>query len=471
MFETTSDGNVTFTPNANYNGSFTIGYQMRDTDGLTGNATITVTIGEVNDKPTAEDENTSTDEDTEKEIDVSVLIGDVDILTNADELAVSIEAEDGPLHGTASVEGTTITYTPDQDFNGTDTITYTVTDLDGETDTGLLTITVNAVNDYPTAVDDTATTNEEEEIEIDALENDWDIDADEDLNKTPGATLTILSVGNGAHGMATTDGSSILYMPNDDYNGTDTLTYVLTDGRLTREAKIVITIRQVNDPIVAVDDVASTNDEDLVSIDVLANDTDVDTDRELNEDALRLRSDFVITTVSDPAHGTARIVSGKVEYTPEDRFAGTDSFNYTVSDGNGSTASASVQITVYSVNDPPETPVVSTPPAGDRSDRRGGTVNWSGFDIDGDVLAYRLEYLDGSIWKLVMDDLSDTTCDFTIPDSLKSTSGLKFRVNARDGEYTSEYGYSGAMIVDKDAPAGTVVTMRTADGKAYTEGT
>ncbi|NLI52951.1 MAG: hypothetical protein GX417_01345, partial [Clostridiales bacterium] len=47
---------------------------------------------------------------------------------------------------------------------------------------------------------------------------------------------------------------------------------------------------------------------------------------------------------------------------------------------------------------------------------------------------------------------------------------LKFRVNARDSEYTSDYGYSGAMIVDKDAPTGTVVTMRTADGKTYKEG-
>ena len=97
-------------------------------------------------------------------------------------------------------------------------------------------------------------------------------------------------------------------------------------------------------------------------------------------------------------------------------------------------------------------------------------VVWSGFDIDGDVLSYRLEYYDGKDWILVAEKLTDTKYTFALPDSLASTDGLQFRVNASDSEYTSDYGYSGAMKVDKDAPTGTVVTMKTADGRTYTAG-
>ncbi len=471
-FETTPAGDVTFTPDANYNGSFTIGYQIRDAEGLTGTADITVTITSVNDKPAAGDANVSTEEDTPKGFNVGGIIGDADILTNGDELTVSIAAGGNPLHGTASVDGTTINYTPSANFNGSDTITYTVTDKSGATDSGQLTITVHAVNDAPNALNDTKTTNEDTPVVITALANDDDVDTDETLNASPAGLPTILSVTNGAHGSATTDGETITYTPNGDYNGTDTLTYVITDGILTGEATISLTIEQVNDPIVTADDAAVTNDEETVSIDVLANDTDIDTDEELNENALHLRTSFAITSVDTPAHGTASIVSGKIEYTPKDGFAGEDSFGYTVSDGYGSTGNATVRVSVRSVNDPPETPVVTKPEDGDRTGTNGTvTIIWSGFDIDGDALTYRLEYFNGTTWELIADELTDTAYEFAIPDSMASTSGLKFRVNASDSEFTSDYGYSGAMVVDKDAPVGTIVTLRTADGRTYKAGT
>ncbi|MBA4348050.1 MAG: hypothetical protein C0413_04280 [Clostridiales bacterium] len=67
--------------------------------------------------------------------------------------------------------------------------------------------------------------------------------------------------------------------------------------------------------------------------------------------------------------------------------------------------------------------------------------------------------------------MSLKTYKFAIPDTLGSTDGLKFRVNVRDSEYTSDYGYSGAMKVYEDTPKGTVVTMQTADDKPYTADT
>ncbi len=469
---TDENGNISFTPDANYNGTFTLTYKVKDADGLIDVAELTVTITPVNDVPEANDENVSTTEDTQKQIDVSSLIGDVDIETNDDTISVTVAESGKPAYGTAQVEGSVITYTPDDDYNGSDEITYTVTDSKGASDTGTLSITVNAVNDPPVANDDAKTTQEDTMAEIFALANDTDIDTDDALNLTPADAPVISYVTNGAHGTATTDGQSIEYTPDDNYNGEDTITYTLSDGALTAEANVTITITQVNDTIEAADDAAETNDEDPVTIDVLDNDTDVDTTASLNEDALHLRNSFRITAVGTPEHGAATIVSGKIEYTPDDRFSGTDSFTYTVSDGHGTTASAKVTVTVLSVNDAPVILVVSSPKEGDRAGTGSKvTVEWTGFDIDGDALTYRLEYFDGKDWQLISNELTDTKYVFEIPDSLASTDGLKFRVNVRDSEFTSEYGYSGAIRVDKDAPKGTIVTMRTADGKLYTAGT
>ncbi len=470
-FTTNAKGDITFTPNANYNGSFSIRYQMKDTAGLTSIAKLTVTINQVNDTPTANAANVTTDEDHAKGTDVSGLIGDVDILTNADELTVTVESEGEPQHGTVAVSGTTITYTPDANYNGSDEIVYTVTDKAGAHASAKLSITVNPVNDAPIAVDDTKTTKEDTAVTIAVRSNDSDIDTDALLNKTPAAAPVIESVTNGTHGKATTDGETITYTPDKDFNGTDEISYVLSDGSSTDEAKVKLTITQVNDQIQAVDDTAQTNDEDLVTIDVLKNDTDIDTDTALNKDALHLVSEFTLTAVGTPEHGTAKIASGKIEYTPEDRFAGTDRFTYTVSDGHGSSQTAWISVNVLSVNDPPVIIAVSKPQTGDRAGTGSKvTVEWTGFDIDGDTLTYKLDYFDGTSWHPIADNLSGTSYIFSIPDSLVSTNGLKFRVNVRDSEYTSDYGYSGIMSVDKDAPTGSVVTMRTADGRAYTAG-
>lgn len=286
----------------------------------------------------------------------------MDILTNSDVISVSIKEIGEPQHGTATVDGTTITYTPNKDFNGTDAIIYTVTDKAGETDTGTLAITVTAVNDAPTAKADAKTTKEDTAVTILALENDGDIDTDTALNALPASAPVIQSVSNGTHGKASTDGTTITYTPDTNYNGTDTINYVLSDGEETSSASVSLTMTQVNDQIQAANDAAETNDEDLVTIDVLANDTDVDTDAELNKDVLHSRTDFSITAAGKAQHGTTEIVSGKIAYTPEDRYAGSDSFTYTVSDGKGTTAIGTVNIKVISVN-PPETPVVEqTPP-------------------------------------------------------------------------------------------------------------
>ncbi|NMC57375.1 MAG: tandem-95 repeat protein, partial [Eubacteriaceae bacterium] len=276
-----------------------------------------------------------------------------------------------------------------------------------------------------------------------------------------------------AHGtISVTEDNKILYTPNANYNGTDSFEYNADDGEALDKGAVSITIHQVNDNPVAQNDIAQTNDEDPVIIDVLSNDTDVDTQSDINVEQTHSKSDFALVSVDKPDNGTAEIKDGKIYYKPDDTFSGEDKFKYTMSDGHGGSASADITITVLSVNDPPATPVIITP----KDKERYGTgstihVTWTGFDIDGDVLSYTLEYYDGQSWQVVQKGLTDTQYDFAIPQALKSITDLQFRVNASDAEFTSDYGYSGKLEVDKDAPKNITVTLKTQDGRNYTAGT
>ncbi len=145
------------------------------------------------------------------------------------------------------------------------------------------------------------------------------------------------------------------------------------------EAQVVVTVTNVNERPEAEDDAAETPEDEAVTVDVLANDTDPD------GDSLRVES------VSAPEHGTTRIAAGGgVLYTPEANYHGADRFTYVVTDPEGETASAAVEVTVLSVNDAPA--AVGTIPD-QPLDEGGGSVDVELApyfeDVDGDELAYR----------------------------------------------------------------------------------
>jgi hypothetical protein len=469
-----ADGDVSFVPDANYYGEFTVGYTVQDSASATGTGTLTIKITPVNDAPTAAGDTVNIDEDDSATIQIGPLIDDVDLTgTDGDTLTVSVKTADMPEHGSLTVTGTQCVYTPSADWNGTDEFTYTVTDREGATATAVIAVTVAQVNDAPVAEDDLAVVNEDVSISIPVMINDSDSDTLESLNSHPeDEELSLVVTEEPEHGSAIVSGDMILYTPAANYNGSDSLTYELSDGDDSDTAEVLITVKQVNDNPTANNDTATTNDEEMVSINVLNNDTDVDTQSGLNAGVLHSISDFRVTGTGTPGHGKTAVKNNQVEYTPADGFAGTDSFVYMMSDGHGGTANATVTVTVLSVNDPPETPVVITPADGTRYG--GGStvsVTWTCFDIDGDPLTYTLEYFDGKVWTEAAKGLSETSYNFALPGSLGNVTDLKFRVKASDGLLTSDYGYSGKLIVDKDAPANIVVSMKKADGKAYTAGT
>jgi large repetitive protein len=261
---------------------------------------------------------------------VNVLANDSD--ANHDALTATLAT--GPASGTATIAAGVITYTPQANYHGSDAITYLANDGHGNTATGTLAITVNAVNDPPVAVDDALAVAEDGSGAIDVALNDSDLDGD---------ALAIASITAPAHGTASFTGTTISYAPAADYNGADALQYTISDGAGgTATATLAITVAGVNDAPIAVADAVTTNEDTAASFAVVTNDSDVDGDA------------LAIIAITAPAHGSATIIDAThLGYTPAANYHGADALSYTISDGNGGTATASVAITVVSVNDAP----------------------------------------------------------------------------------------------------------------------
>ena len=331
-----SGTNVTFTPNANYNGPASFTYTVSDGNGGTSTATVSLIVNAVNDPPVAVNDIATTNEDTALIISSATLLAND---TDVDGNTLIITSVQGATNGTVSLSGTTVTFTPNANYNGPASFTYTVSDGNGGTSTATVNLTVNAVNDPPVAVNDIATTNEDTPLVIAAttlLANDTDID---------GNTLTISSVQGATNGTVSLVGSNVTFIPTTNYNGPASFTYTVSDGNGgTSTATVNLTVNAVNDPPVAVNDSATTNEDTPLVIStttLLANDTDLDGDT------------LTIASVQGATNGTVSLSGTTITFTPNANYNGPASFTYTVSDGNGGTSTATVDLTVNAVNDPP----------------------------------------------------------------------------------------------------------------------
>ncbi|MET2973208.1 tandem-95 repeat protein, partial [Vibrio harveyi] len=320
------DGKLVFTPAENFNGDATISYTISDGQ-LTDDATVAVTVNPVNDAPVAVNDTVATDEDTAVTIDVLANDSDPenDTLTIT---AASVPAE----QGTVTIVDGKLVFTPAENFNGDATISYTISD--GQlTDDATVAVTVNPANDAPVAVNDAVSTDEDTAVTIDVLANDSDPENDQ-------LTITNASVPAEQGTVAIVDGK-LLFTPAENFNGDATISYTISDGQLTDDATVAVTVNPVNDAPVAVNDTVSTDEDTAVTIDVLANDSDPENDT------------LTITAASVPAEqGTVAIVDGKLVFTPAENFNGDATISYTISDGQ-LTNDATVAVTVNPVNDAP----------------------------------------------------------------------------------------------------------------------
>jgi cysteine-rich repeat protein len=354
-------GLASYIPAPNYNGPDAFTYSVADPSGLTATATVHVTVLPVNDPPVAVDDSASLDEDTPATIDAAANDSDVD----GDVLAIASVTQ--PAHGAVAIlSGHEVTYTPAADYNGADSFTYTVADPSGASATATVTLAIAPVNDPPVAVNDSASLDEDTAAAIDAVANDSDVDGD---------ALTITAISQPAHGAAAIiDAHHVRYTPAANYSGPDAFSYTISDGHGGEAgAAVSVTVNPVNDPPVAADDAAALDEDTAATIDVVANDSDIDGDA------------LAVTSVTQPAHGTAAIVDAHhVRYTPAANYNGPDAFSYAISDPSGATATAAVTVVVNPVNDPP----VAVADAASALEDGGVTIDVvaNDSDVDGDAL-------------------------------------------------------------------------------------
>jgi VCBS repeat-containing protein len=227
----------------------------------------------------------------------------------------------------------TMTYTPNPNFNGVDSITYTISDGKGGFSTASVAVTVNPVNDVPVALNDSAVTPEDQPVTIPVLANDSDVDGDP-------LTITAATSPNGI--VTINPDGTITFLPNANFNGPAVITYTVSDGKGgTATATATITVTPVNDAPVARPDVAATAEDTPVRISPLPNDSDVDGDP------------LTVTAASAPNGSVVINPDGTITYTPDANFNGVDTVTYTVSDGKGGLATTTITVTVTPVNDPP----------------------------------------------------------------------------------------------------------------------
>ncbi|MCF6391655.1 cadherin-like domain-containing protein, partial [Mycobacterium sp. MBM] len=325
-----TDGTFTYTPSADFNGTDTFTYTAGDGTATSSVQTVSITVDPVNDTPVTAGDTFTTDEDT-------VLTGNV--LTNDSDIdgdALTATLVDGPAHGTLTLNTDgSFTYTPNADFNGADSFTYTATDGTATSSVATVSITVDPVNDTPVTAGDTFTTDEDTVLNGNVLTNDSDTDGD---------TLTATLVTGPANGTLelNTDGT-FTYTPDADFNGADSFTYTAGDGSATSSiATVSITVDPVNDTPVTAGDTFTTDEDTAVSGNVLSNDSDTDGDT------------LTATLVDGPTNGTLQLnADGTFTYTPDADFNGADSFTYTAGDGSATSSVETVSITVSPVNDTP----------------------------------------------------------------------------------------------------------------------
>ncbi|WP_158304894.1 Ig-like domain-containing protein [Methanobacterium lacus] len=350
-----ADGTYTYTPNANYNGPDSFTVTVSDGNGGSDVVTVTIDVTPVNDAPVGTGDSKTIPEDTQATGKVTGTDVDGDTLTytkNTD-----------PSHGTAVVNADgTYTYTPNANYNGPDSFTVTVSDGNGGTDTVTVTINVTPVNDAPIGNDDSKTI--PEDTQATGKVTGTDVDGD---------TLTYTKNSNPSHGTAVVNADgTYTYTPNANYNGPDSFTIIVSDGKGGSDVVTVnINVTPVNDAPIGNDDSKTIPEDTQATGNVTGTDVDGDT--------------LTYTKSTDPSHGTAVVnADGTYTYTPNANYNGPDSFTVTVSDGNGGSDVVTVNINVTPVNDAP----IGNDDSKTIPEDTQATGKVTGTDIDGDTLTY-----------------------------------------------------------------------------------
>ncbi|WP_193452751.1 retention module-containing protein [Pseudomonas nitroreducens] len=398
---------LTLTPPADFNGTIKLevsatATESSNNDAATRTVDLNVTVYPVNDAPTSANQNQSTAEDTP--LTGKIVASDVD----GDTLSYAVKAGATPAHGSVTVNAATgdYTYTPAKDYNGPDSFTVRISDGKGGFADSVVNVNVTPVNDAPTTADQSKTTAEDTALTGKIVATDVD-----------GDTLSYTVQSGTAHGtlVLNTATGDYTYTPSKDYNGPDSFTVRVSDGKGGFVDSVVnVNVTPVNDAPTTADQSKTTAEDTALAGKIVASDVDGDT-----------LSYAVKTGV---AHGTLTLntATGDYTYTPAKDYNGPDSFTVRVSDGKGGFADSVVNVNVTPVNDAPTTADQSKTTAEDTA-LTGKIV---ATDVDGDTLSYAFQSqaAHGTVV------LNTATGDYTYTPSKDYNGPDSFTVRVSDGK-------------------------------------
>lgn len=298
--------------------------------------------GTVNNPPIAVADQFSTGEKTSLALTSNQLLSnDSDI--NGDTLTIA-SIDNSKTVGQVSFSGTSINYSTNGKFQSlgagvtaTDTFSYTISDGKGGTAAAPVSITVTGVNDAPTAINQSGSTNQNQAVTF--LSSNLLIGA---IDPDVGDVLKVTSVTQAVNGTVVLNSSgNAVFTPTANFTGNGSFNYVVSDGKggaTSAKVNVVVNPVTVNRSPVANGDSATTKQNQAVTLlatNLLANDTDPDGDK------------LALSLVKSAVNGSVVLnASGNPVFTPTANFSGNSSFDYVISDGKGGTATATVKVLV-----------------------------------------------------------------------------------------------------------------------------
>ncbi|MEZ9252262.1 tandem-95 repeat protein [Vibrio cyclitrophicus] len=438
------DGSVTFAPNENFNGDINLDVTVIDDDGATAQTTAGIEVIAVNDAPVAGNVAYSVDEDG------SITLSQEQLLANASDVdgdaltASNLSAGDNATV-TANDDGS-FTITPEADFNGDIDLSFDVSD-GLETVQAGVDLTVNPVNDLPTAEDQNFTVEEDGTLiftDADLLAGAADIDGDD---------LSIADVSyTGAEGVFTDNGDgTYTFAPNENFNGEVSLDFSVSDGTETVDANIGVTVTDVNDAPVAGSTSYQMNEDGTITISpeqLIANSSDVDGEVSLES-----------VTYSGSDGTLVQNDNGSVTFTPNENFNGDISLDVVVTDDDGATATTTAGIEVLAVNDGPESEEVELTTAEDSTiliTQDMLLAQATDIDNTADELSASGLQIDPSLGELL--DNEDGTWSFTPNENFNGDVPMTFNVS--DGQETISVDGNIDVMPVNDEPEAPMIEMQ-----------
>lgn len=344
VVDSISNGVIYYTPNTNFNGIDSVDYRVCDLGGLCDTARVYLNINPVIDTIVALNDTLNITED-DPLTNILVIANDTDADGDLDPTTISIIT--GAANGISNVQlNGSIDYTPNQDFNGTDTVFYRICDSNPICDSAHLFINVAPLDDNPVAINDTIFVSQGGGGTSAVYLNDTDVDGDLDQNSVinlSGTTVNGASASNTGTGFVNVDYSGV-----PAFVGWDSVQYQICDGQpICVTAWLLVNVSNGNPPIAGTDSLVITEDTTFAGINVTLDDTDPDGNLDTS----------TVAILSGPINGTINSVSGfAVVYTPDPNWFGTDTIIYQIQDSTLLSDTDTLFVIVTPVED---TPVVN----------------------------------------------------------------------------------------------------------------